>query len=537
MWDVVLRHGTVVDGSGSPGFVGDVAVRDGAIARIAPGIEGRGAVELAADGLVVCPGFIDIHSHSDLSLASFPDAACILTQGVTTVVGGNCGLSAFPIGAGHRAELKQYLSPFLPTSSPLTWSWSDLAGFSRELQSCSPAVNVAPLVGQGSIRLAVMGFDPGEATADQPDRMLGLARQAFEAGAFGLSMGLLYPPGSYTGRRDLVELSRLAATYGGLLAVHVRNEGDRVEESVQEALDIATEAGVRLQLSHQKAVGKRNWGKARHNLEHILAARKEGLDVTLDLWPYVSGSTTVTALLPGWVLEGGTERAIRHLQDHTDCARIIDAVRSGEIEGEALIVLVGFEGIRLAEAPLAPQWEGLSLRQIMERRYTGEDPWKAFLDILVVLRLQATMIIWEELDEDEMWDLLRSPLSSVGSDSWATAPTAGGKLHPRTYGTFPRFLRKYVLDERLMSLEEGIRKVTSLPASRVGLSDRGVLAEGAVADITVFDPQTITDVGDFADPHHFATGIQHVLVGGTFAVRDGQLTPSRAGQVLKRGML
>jgi N-acyl-D-amino-acid deacylase len=168
--------------------------------------------------------------------------------------------------------------------------------------------------------------------------------------------------------------------------------------------------------------------------------------------------------------------------------------------------------------------------------HADEDPWEAFLDILVVLRLQATMIIWEELDEDEVRDLLRSPLSSVGSDSWATAPSAGGKPHPRTYGTFPRFLRKYVLDERLMSLEEGIRKVTSLPASRVGLADRGVLAEGAVADITVFDPQTITDIGDFADPHHFATGIRHVLVGGTFAVRDGQLTPSRAGQVLKRGM-
>lgn len=533
-WDVVLRGGRIVDGSGAPSFIGDVAVRDGMIGQVAPSVAGRGCREVAAQGLVVAPGFIDIHSHSDLSLSSFPDAECILTQGVTTVLGGNCGLSAFPLADRYHADLRQYLASFLPVSSPLTWTWSDLPGFADELGREGLGVNVALLVGQGSIRLAVRGFAPGPAAPEELARMRELTDQAMRDGAFGLSMGLLYPPGSYAGREELVSLAHVAAGYDGLLAVHVRNEGDLVEESVQEVLEIAKDAGVRLELSHQKAVGRRNWGRARRNLDRISAARAAGQDVALDLWPYTSGSTTITALLPGWALEGGPEQAVQRLQDPAERKLIVEAVRRGALEGEALLVLLGFDGIRLAEAPFAPEWEGLSLRQIMERCYADEDPWEAFPDILVKLHLQATMIIWEELDEDEVRDLLRSPLSSVGSDSWATAPSAGGKPHPRTYGTFPHFLRRYVLDEHLVSLEEGIRKITALPASRAGITDRGLLKPGMVADITAFDAVQLRDVGDFTDPHHDAVGIRHVLIAGRPAVTDGVLTGCRAGRVLRR---
>ncbi len=531
-WDTVLRGGRIIDGSGTPSFVGDVAIRDGTIASIAPSVEGRGKQEIDARDLVICPGFIDIHSHSDLALAAFPDACCILTQGVTTVVGGNCGLSAFPLAPAHTADLQQYLVSFLPRTSPLTWDWTDLPGFARQLAAGGLGVNVALLAGQGSIRLAVKGFAPGPATADELAQMCELTEQAMRDGACGLSMGLLYPPGSYAAREELVSLAQVAAAHDGLLAVHVRNEGDQVEKAVQEALEIARSAGVRLELSHQKAVGRRNWGKARHNLQQVEAARAAGQDVTLDLWPYTSGSTTITALLPGWALEGGTDQAVRRLRDPRDRQRIISAVRTGTMEGEALLALLGFDGIRLAEAPLAPEWEGLSLAQIIQRRDRGEDPWEAFLDILIVLRLQATMIIWQELDEDEVRDLLRSPLSAVGSDSWATDPSAGGKPHPRTYGTFPHFLRHYVLDEHLVSLEEGIRKITALPAARAGLRDRGLLQPGMAADITVFDPRTLHDVGDFTDPHHEAVGVRYVFLGGRPVLTDGALTGLRAGHVL-----
>ncbi len=535
-WDLVLRSGRIVDGTGASSFTGDVAVQDGVITQVAPSVKGTGREEIAAQGLVIAPGFIDIHSHSDLSLAAFPDARCVLAQGVTTVVGGNCGFSAFPLAALHAADLQQYLTSFLPRTSPLSWRWADLPGFAQELAAGGLGVNVALLAGQGSIRLAVKGFAPGAATTDELAQMREFAEQAMLDGACGLSMGLLYPPGSYAAREELVMLARVAAAHDGLLAVHVRNEGDRVEQAVQEALGIAADAGVRLELSHQKAVGRRNWGKARRNLQQVEAARAAGQDVALDLWPYTSGSTVITALLPGWALAGGTEQAVRRLRDPRDRQRIIDAVRTGDLEGEAFLALLGFDGIRLAEAPLAPEWEGMSLAQVIRGRSPGGDPWEAFLDILTVLRLRATMIIWEELDGDEVRDLLRSPFSLVGSDSWATDPSAGGKPHPRTYGTFPHFLRQYVLDEHLMSLEEGVRRITSLPAARAGLAGRGLIAAGAAADITVFDPEAVRDTGDFSDPHRFAAGVRHVLVGGKPAVRDGCLTALRAGRILPRGV-
>jgi len=364
--------------------------------------------------------------------------------------------------------------------------------------------------------------------------MVELVAQALAEGAHGLSLGLLYPPGSYSSTDELVALARVAAQANAPLAIHVRNEGDGVEQAVVEALDLARRAGAALELSHQKAVGRRNWGKARRNLGRVAAAASAGQDVGLDIWPYTSGSTTITALLPGWVLEGGIETALDRLRVPERRACAIAEMRSGHMPGEALLDLLGFAGIRLAEAPLCPELEGRSLSEILAERAPGQDPWQGFLDLLLALELRGTMIIWEELDEDEVRALMASELTAIGTDSWVCSPLAGGKPHPRTSGAMPRFLRRYVLDAKLVSLEEGIRKLTSLPAARLRLGDRGLLRVGAVADITVLDPQTLTDRSTYVEPYAFPEGIVHVLVAGQAAVLHGQTVPGRHGRVLLR---
>ena len=536
-WDLVLRGGTIVDGTGAPCWEGDLAVSEGRVAALGARLAGHGTSELDARGLALCPGFVDIHSHADLTLAAFPDAACLLRQGVTSVVAGNCGLTAFPLERSRQGELEQYLAAFLPAAPGLAWSWQGLAGFAAEVERRGLGVNVAPLVGQGAIRLAVVGFQAEPATPGELERMVRLLEQALDEGAVGLSLGLLYPPGSYAAHDELVTLARAVGRRGRPLTVHVRNEGDDVERAVQEAMTIAREAGVALELSHQKAVGRRNWGKAVRNLRRIEQARAqvEPLDVGLDVWPYTSGSTTVTALLPAWVLEGGVDAALRRLRQPTERARAVAEMRAGTMAGEALLALVGLDGIRIAEAPRAPALEGRSLAELAAERHPGREPWDAVIELLAAMQLRGTMIIWEELDAAEVEALVASPLSAIGSDSWPTGPAAGGLPHPRTYGTFPHFLRHYVLEGRALGLEEGVRKITSLPAGRVGLAERGALRRGAVADVTVIDPAEVRDLGSYSAPHRFPAGVIHVLVDGRPAVLAGELTGWRGGRFLRAG--
>jgi N-acyl-D-amino-acid deacylase len=531
LWEIVIRGGLVVDGGGGPARRADVALRGGRVVRLAESIEDDAEQVFDAVDQIVAPGFIDMHSHSDLAIGAFPGAECALTQGVTSAVVGNCGLTAFPLEPGYRAELEAYLAPFVPRSARYSWAWSDLDGFYAEAAARGVGINLAPLVGQGSLRLAVRGFADGAATADERARMAALLARALDQGALGLSLGLLYPPGSYAGREELVDLAAQAGRAGGLLAVHVRNEGDQVIESVAEAIDIAEAAGARLQLSHQKAVGRANWGKVHRTLELVEDALRRGVDVALDLWPYTSGSTTITALLPEWVLEGGVAASLERLTDPTARTRMRREIESGALSGEDLLLAVGFDGILLAECPSRPELEGRSLAELIAAR-GALDRWEGFFDLLREIELRATMIIWEELDEQDVRQLLRSPRCCIGSDSWATAPEAGGKPHPRTYGAFPHYLRRYVLDEGLLSLEEGIRRITSLPAERAGLRHRGRLVEGAWGDVVVFDPRVVRDQATFSDPHQMSAGIRHVLVNGQLAICDGQPTGLRAGRVL-----
>jgi N-acyl-D-amino-acid deacylase len=314
------------------------------------------------------------------------------------------------------------------------------------------------------------------------------------------------------------------------LTVHIRNEGDGLIEAVAEALEIAAEAGVRLQLSHHKAVGRDNWGKLNRTLEMIEAARRQGLDLGLDLWPYTSGSTTITALLPGWILEGGRQAALDRLAIPDARRRARDQITAGALEGEALLRAVGFEGIVIAECPSRRDLEGRSLAEIL-----GGDAWEGFFNLLVEIGLEATMIIRDELSEEDLRTLIRRSLAHIGSDSWLTSPEAGGRPHPRAYGAMTRFLRRYVLDQGLLTLEEGIRRITGGAARRVGLDDRGLLQKELAADVVVFDPEALRDRATFEAPHTFSEGIRHLVINGQVVLRDGEPQGVKAGQLLRRG--
>jgi N-acyl-D-aspartate/D-glutamate deacylase len=532
-FEILIRGGLVVDGSGAAPRPAELAVAGGQIAAIGPRLDGDAALELDASGCLVLPGLIDMHSHADLSIAAVPDAPLLL-QGVTTLVVGNCGLTAFPLEPSRRAELESYLDPFLPAAHRGSFAWRDLDGYFAEALGEGSGVNLAPLCGHGSVRLAVLGFSPGEASPAALAEMTGLLERALAQGALGLSLGLLYPPGSFASRAELHALASTTAAAGGLLAVHLRNEGDGLCDAVEEAIAIAEAARVRLHLSHHKAVGRANWGKVARTLEAIEAACRRGVAVSLDVWPYTSGSTTVTALLPPFMLEGGRDAALARLADPAARARARDELERGAIPGEDLIGLLGWAGIRLAECPARRELEGRSLAEIFAARGQSGEPWDAFFALLHELELRATMILWEELDEADLERVIRSPRACLGSDSWPVAAADEGRPHPRGYGAFTRFLRRYALDRGLLPLGEAVRRVTGLPADCANLAGRGRLAPGLAADIAVLDPERLEERATFEAPKQTSAGVRHLLVNGALAVRDGQLTGLRAGRLLRR---
>mgnify|MGYP000070600594 CR=1 FL=1 len=531
-YDILVKNGIIIDGTGAPYFKGDIGIRNGRIIRVGCNLRGDAAKVIDASGLVVAPGFIDIHSHSDFTILAIPTADSLVMQGVTTAVVGNCGMSMAPVNPANLDLLKRYLGPFLVPGFDYGWDWRTLGEFYKKVEERGTSVNLAPLVGQGTIRIAVKGFDPSKPTKEELDEMKELLRGAIRDGAWGLSAGLIYPPGSYTTTEELIELVKVLKEFPARLifTVHIRNEGDRLMESVEEVITIAERTGVPAEISHHKAVGKRNWGKVTATLREIERARRRGVEVNCDVYPYIAGSTTIMASLPGWVLEGGVEKALERLRDKEVRKRIREDIEKDKFEqGENWIKLCGWDGIYIASCPSAPEYEGKSLKEILSK---WEDPYEGFFEFLLRIRGNAAVILFYG-DEEDMETILRNPVSCIGSDSWTTAPQLGGKPHPRAYGTFPRVLGRYVREKKVLSLEEAIRKMTSLPAGKLGLQDRGLIREGFWADILIFDPNTVTDRATYQDPHQFPEGIHYVIVNGQIVVEKGKHTGKLPGKVLR----
>lgn len=532
MYDLILRNAAILDGTGHSAFHSSVVIEGDRILAVDNERDAKREIDL--DGLVVAPGFIDLHTHSDFSLPGYPRADSMIRQGVTTQVTGNCGFSPFPIHPS-RSELAQGWAAFF--GGDPDWQWETAASFMSFLESLPLSTNVALQVGHGALRISAMGIEDRSPTEAELSLMKSLLISTLDDGVFGMTSGLMYPPSSYSDTLELIELASLLPTHNGFYASHIRGEGENLLAAVAEALQIANQAGVPIQLSHHKASGSAHWGRVADSLALIDSARDDGCDVTLDQYPYTASSTTITSGLPRWAMNGGVETLLNSLSDPHFRARIIDEM--SPLNGVSKLDWNGVDAdsIMIACVPDGPnkaRYEHMLLSQIAEQRHEG--PAETLLQLIEENHAQIQVVVFA-MSEDDIQFVMRHPYVAVASDGWILSPESGGTPHPRSYGTFVRVLGRYVRELGVLSLEEAVRKMTSLPARRLGFSDRGLIAGGHIADLVIFDPETIGDRATFERPHEYCQGVEYVIVAGQVVVERGEDTGAKAGRVLRRNRI
>lgn len=528
---LVLRGGTVHDGSGGPGRVADVVVDGDRIASVAATATSDDADVLDVDGLVVAPGFINVLSHAYFSLQRDPRGLSDLYQGVTTEVFGE-GVSIGPL----TPAAQELLEPGLEADRP-SIDWPRLSEFLAHLETRGVAQNVASFVGAENMRMLGAGAENRPFTAQEMSYVSGVLDEEMRDGALGLGSALIYPPGCFASTDELVALNQVVARHDGLYISHMRSEGDHMLDAVAELVEIGKRAEVRAEIFHLKTAGPWNRQKMTPAVQMVDSARAAGQQVTADVYPYLAGETALAASIPPAFHEGGTAQLAARLRDPSEREEMRKAVLSSSEGWENLYQASGgAEGVLLlpdAASPAAP-YRGLTLQQAADREDTA-DPVDALLDLVALDPALAAMYFM--MDEDCLRTALRQPWVSVGSDAPALAaesPFTDTLAHPRAYGAFARILAKYVRDEGLLSLQDAIRRMTSLPATNLRLRGRGLLAAGNYADVVVFDPATVADVATYDDPHRYATGVRHVIVNGELALRDGVPTGRLTGRALKR---
>ena len=531
-YDVLITGGRVVDGTGAPWVHADVAIAGDRIAAVGDLAGAPAKVRVDATNLVVAPGFIDMLGQSEFYVLVDGRAASKIMMGVTTEITGE-GTSIAPVNDRMMAQDKAQWDHY-----GLTPDFQTLAGYFARLETRSkPALNIGTFVGAGGVRDYVIGRGNSPASAAQLEEMKRLVKQAMEEGALGLSTSLQYVPDRFATTDELIELAKVAAQHGGVYLTHQRSESAQVFESIDEVIRISHEAKIPAEIWHLKTAYKANWGKMPEVLSRIHSARANGIDVTANQYPYTRASNGLDACLPLWAREGGTDAMIARLKDPATRERIKREMDDPEAKGweNQWYGSGGADGVMVAAVlnPELRKWEGMTLTEI--GKAMGKDPRDAVMDLVIADRGETDCII-AIMDEQDVRTALKDPLISIDTDSAARAedgPLAESKSHPRGWGTFARILGHYVRDERLLTLEEAVRKMTSQPASRVGLLDRGILRPGMAADITVFDAATIRDVATFADPNHYAVGVKYVFVNGQAVVKDGGMTDARPGRPLR----
>ena len=520
-YSVVIKGGRIVDGSGNPWFEGDVAVDGDKIVKV--GKLGRYEAEnvIDADGLLVSPGFVDVHTHTDASFIINPKADSKIRQGVTTEMAGNCGSSLAPITELGKSFDRRQLDEL-----GIAFDWSSVAEYLARLEKGGMPVNFGTLMGHGTVRSSVMGYEARAPSASELEAMKALLDQGMRDGAFGLSTGIKYAPGVYADTQEIVELSKVVAKHGGLYATHIRNQGGTLIESIDESIVIGREAGCPVQIAHLKVKGRTNWGKSLNMLRVIDEARAEGIDVTYDQYPYIAASTGAFAITPKWAREGGVDSFLARLKDPEQRKKIEEGVTEQED-------WTGSLKLQVCKFDPDPSYEGKSIAEIAELR--GKSREAAMCDLLLEAGGRVPLILFFGWDRD-VEEIMKHHAMMVGSDGSSLAnygELGKGKPHPRNYGTFPRFLGKYVLREKIMSIEDGVRRMTSFPALRYGLKGRGLLRAGSYADVAVVDPKTLIDTADFQDPHQYSRGVEYVLVNGTVAIEGGEYNGALAGRTLR----
>jgi N-acyl-D-amino-acid deacylase len=522
-FDILIKNGTVVDGLSDKALKADLGIIGERIQAIGDLGSTQALTIIDAMGKAVTPGFIDIHSHTDaVELLINPKGESKIRQGVTLEVGGNCGGSSFP----YKKEVSEEEQRFQKRYG-LERDWVDLAGYLARVQKTGLSFNYVTLVGQGTIRDYAMNEDRRKPTAAELELMQKLVAEAMEQGAFGLSSGLEYTPSGFASTEEMIELCRVAAKYGGFYATHVRSEDNFVIEAVAEALNIAEKAGLPLQISHFKSCGTINWWKMPKLFDLVEAADKRGVAVTADRYPYTAFSTGLSVYYPQWALAGGNKAFVKRLQDPAEKRKMWEETMQ-KLEGTPWenILLTGLDEEE------NQRFIGKTIQQAADE--LGQDPYEFACDLLIKEK-GGVGIVGFAMSEEQTEETLQHPLVMLCSDGSALAPYGPlhqGKPHPRNYGTFPRFLGLYVRDRKALTLPQAVKKMTSMPAAKLGLKDRGTLKQGNFADIVVFNPATVADKATYTEPEQYSTGIDYVIVNGRVVIDHDNHTGALPGKVL-----
>jgi N-acyl-D-amino-acid deacylase len=546
MYSLLIKNGKIIDGTGNPWLYADVAIKGETIVRIGQ-IEGDPSGKTVdAKNLVICPGFIDQHSHADLIFASDDQHRYLegrIRQGITTEILGNCGISVTPVNNHSKGLMKGVTGWMTPKDIP--WDWESVADYLSRLEGKGVPVNVGTLTGHGAVRATAMGFRSGRPSHDELERMKKNLAQSLEEGSFGMSLGLIYAPGMYADTKEIIELAKVVTKHNGIVTSHVRGSSETNLFAEKELIRIGEESGCRVHRSHNEAVGREHWNKIEKSLQMEEDARTRGIDIAYDMFPYTAAMTMMIAIYPPWALEGGWEGLMERLK-HPETRRQIEEDIEEMVPGwptwkegswpHNLVKATGWENIYIGYIPgeKNKKYEGLNLRDLGER--LGKPPFDAISDLLVEERGAVSQLIFGVSGDRETDAPLHQLISHrLGGFATDAIDMGAGRPHPAAYGTYPRILGKYVREERLLPLEEAVRKMTSFPASRLNLKGRGLLREGFFADLVIFDEARINDKATYENPRQFPEGIEYVIVNGQILFERGNFYPMKAGKILRRG--
>lgn len=525
----LIKNGFIVDGSATPGYYGDLLIENDKIVSIGNLGDVKADMVIDVEGHVIAPGFIDTHSHSDVQILIAPDVLPKVMQGVTTEFLGQDGISVVPLPKKYIKPWRKNLAGLDGDSDDIDWeNLATTEDYLRAIEAAKPGLNECYLVPHGNIRMEAMGLDNREPTEEELQKMKDITRREIESGAFGVSTGLIYMPCAYSGMNEVVEICKAAAEYDSVLVIHQRSEANDILNSMEEVIEIGRQSGIKLHWSHFKVCGKPNWHKIDRQIEMINEAKAEGICVSFDQYPYVAGSTMLGVILPPWVHDGGTDRLLKRLEDPELRSRMIYDIEHGIPGWDNFIDFAGLDGIYVTSVKNKKNEDviGMNLVQIGELR--GKDPYNAVFDLLYEEENAVGMYDYYGTEE-HVTRFMTMPEQNVCTDG-----LLGGKPHPRVYGSFPRVLGRYVREQKALSLEEAVRKMTGKPAEVFGLKQRGLLREGYFADICIFNRDTIKDKGDFTNPAQYPEGIDYVIINGQIVINHGEHTGIRAGRVLRR---
>lgn len=531
---ILIKNATIIDGGNTLAYNGDILVEGNTIAAIEKNGFNDVTITLEtrvidANGLIVSPGFIDTHSHSDLKVLTEPDVIPKLMQGITTEVLGQDGISMAPLPTAYISAWRKNLAGLDGESNEINWEYKTTANYLSMIEEAKPSVNESYLLPHGNVRMEAMGLDNREPNEEEIMKMCEVTRREMDAGCLGLSSGLIYMPCAYSKTKELIEICKVVAEYDGVFVVHQRSEADAIIESMKEIIEIGRQSKVRIHFSHFKVCGKNNWKYLDEMLSLLDSAKKEGIVVSLDQYPYVAGSTMLGVILPPWVHDGGSNQLVERLKDETLREKMKKDIKEGIPGWDNFIDFAGVEGIFITSVASSKNSDAVGLSLVQLGQLRKKEPLEATFDLLMEEENAVGMVDFYGLEEHVIKILTREE-TNVCTDGLLS-----GTPHPRVYGSFPRVLGKYVREESVLTKEEAIYKMTGKPAKALGIKNRGFLKVGYFADITIWNPSTIIDQGTFEEPKQFPKGIEYVIVNGEIAVEQGVYTQKRNGMVFRKG--